>query len=154
MTDRFSKIVRVVELRSISSLTEAKVFLHAWVFFYGPPSLLILDNDKQFTDKLFQRVYLSLRMSIVLTTTYHPNAKDRAERFNRILIADLRAFIGGHPQRWLEFTSVISFAYNTQDHWCTGMDHFDLVLSRVLAHNHKGRAIRRAPIWLKKSDLT
>eukprot|EP00171_Calliarthron_tuberculosum_P008354 IDg8354t1 len=41
MTDRFSKMVRAVPLRSISALTVAKVFVRDWVFVYGPPAKLL-----------------------------------------------------------------------------------------------------------------
>eukprot|EP00171_Calliarthron_tuberculosum_P021926 IDg21926t1 len=62
MTDRFSKMVRAVPLRSISALTVAKVFVRDWVFVYGPPAKLLSDNGKQFTAKLFQSVCRSLRV--------------------------------------------------------------------------------------------
>lgn len=53
MTDRFSKIVRAVPVRSISALTVAKVFVRYWVFVLGLPARLLSDSRKQFTVKLF-----------------------------------------------------------------------------------------------------
>lgn len=130
MTDRFSKLVRAVPMRSISALSVAKVFVRDWAFVYGPPAQLLSDNGRQFTAKLFQSVCRSLRVANMFTTTYHPQTNGQVERFNRTLLAGLRAFVGEHPRRWHELTPALAFAYNTQVHRSTGVAPFDLVLSR------------------------
>lgn len=89
MTDRFSKLVRAVPMRSISTLSVAKVFVRDWAFVYGPPAQLLSDNGKQFTAKFFQSVCRCLRVSVsnMFTTTYHPQTNGQVERSNRTLLS-------------------------------------------------------------------
>eukprot|EP00171_Calliarthron_tuberculosum_P022257 IDg22257t1 len=130
MTDRFSKLVKVTALRNITALTVAKAFLENWVFCYGAPSRLLSDNGTQFTAKLFQYMCSKLGVSNLFTTTYHPQANGQTERFNRTLLAGLRAFVAEHSDTWNECIGPLAYAYNTQVHRTTGKPPFDLVLSR------------------------
>jgi hypothetical protein len=56
MTDRFSKLTRTLPLRSISAITVAKAFCEQWVFVYGAPRYVLIDNGTQFTAKFFLAV--------------------------------------------------------------------------------------------------
>jgi Integrase zinc binding domain len=44
ISDRFSKLVRTIPLRPITTYTVAVAFCHHWVFIYGTPRLLLSDN--------------------------------------------------------------------------------------------------------------
>jgi Integrase zinc binding domain len=56
ISDRFSKLTRMVPLRTITTLGVAKTFCDAWAFSYGPPRYLITDNGTQFNAKIFLAV--------------------------------------------------------------------------------------------------
>lgn len=126
---RFSKFTRVVPLVRTTALAVAKAFVKNWVFAYGAPATLLSDNGPQFAAKFFQQVCKTLGTVNKFTTTYHPQANGQVERFNRTVLAGLRAFVAEHPQRWHEFAPSLAFAYNTQVNPATGERPFDLVVS-------------------------
>lgn len=122
-------VCRLPGLKWILDLAEANGRLARW-------SLRLLEFDfkvfyrKGAKNTIADGVCQILRVTNMFTTTYHPQTNGQVERFNRTLLAGLRAFVGEHPRRWHEFTSALVFAYNTQVHRSTGVAPFDLVLSR------------------------
>ena len=130
ITDRFSKLVRAVPLKNIRGLTVARAFLENWILQYGAPLRLLSDNGTQFTAKLFQYMCERLGVSNLFTTTYHPQTNGQTERFNRTLLASLRAFVAEHPKSWDEYVGPLVYAYNTQVHSTTGLPPFNLVLTK------------------------
>ena len=128
--DRFTKLVRTVPLRRITTLVVAKAFVTHWVFVYGPPAELLSDNGKQFAARLFLEVCRVLGIKNKFTTTYHPQCNGQVERFNRTILAALRHFVADHPKEWDLFSDALTYAYNTQSHASTGLAPFELVLSK------------------------
>ena len=72
--DRFSKLTRVVLLKSFIALQVAKAFDTHWILCYGAPAHLLSDNGFLFTYKLFLHVCYELKVRNAFTTTYHPQA--------------------------------------------------------------------------------
>ena len=112
ITDRFTKLARVVPLRKITAYNVAVAFVEHWVFSYGPPECVISDNGKQFAAKFFQAVCELLGISNVFTSTYHPQTNGQVERYNRTILAMLRNYVNEHQNDWDEFASVLTYAYN------------------------------------------
>jgi len=129
MTDRFSKFSRAVPMKKITAINVAKIFLEHWIFAYGAPMNVVTDNGSQFTAQLFEFLCSHMGVRHALTTTYHPQTNGQAERFNRTLLASLRAFVGEHPKSWAEFVGAVTYAYNTQVHSSTRVPPFDLVVT-------------------------
>lgn len=129
MTDRFSKFSRAIPMRTITAINVAKAFLEYWIFAYGAPQTVITDNGSQFTAQIFEFLCSHMGVRHALTTTYHPQTNGQAERFNRTLLASLRAFAGEHPKSWAEFVGSVTYAYNTQVHSSTKVPPFDLIVT-------------------------
>lgn len=130
ITDRFSKLTRVVPLATITALSVANAFINHWVFAYGAPARLLSDNGSQFTAKFFQAICTKLGIKNVFTTAYHPQTNGQTESFNRKILSGLRAFVADHPATWHEDAGSIAYAYNIQVHNTTRLPPFDLVLTR------------------------
>lgn len=134
ITDRFTKLTKTVPLKRITATAVAHAFVHHWVFHYGPPRTLLSDNGSQFMARFFTEVCRIMGTKNVYTTTYHPQCNGQVERFNRTILSALRSYLGDHPRDWDEFTSALTYAYNTQVHKTTGLAPFELVLSRPPTH--------------------
>jgi len=130
ITDRFSKLVRVVALSSIKAIDIAKAFTKHWVFAYGPPKTILTDNGPQFAAKLLLEVDRILGIRAIHTSAYHPETNGQTERYNRTLVSALRKFVADHPRSWDMWIDVVTHAYNTQVHTSTGVAPFELVTSR------------------------
>jgi hypothetical protein len=130
IADRFSKLVRTIPLKTITTFTVASAFCHHWVFIYGAPRLLLSDNGTQFNSKFFQACCQILGIHQKFTTAYHPQCNGQVERFNRTILSQLRKYIGEHQNDWDLFNGALTYAYNTQVHTSTGCTPFELILSR------------------------
>jgi RNase H-like domain found in reverse transcriptase/Integrase zinc binding domain/Integrase core domain len=130
VADRFTKLVRTVPLKSITTMSIANAFCHHWIFVYGPPKTLLSDNGTQFNSKFFQACCQILGVGQVFTTAYHPQCNGQVERFNRTLLSQLRCYIGDHQDDWDLYHAALTYAYNTQIHTSTNQSPFNLVLSR------------------------
>lgn len=88
------------------------------------------DNWKHFTSKLFLDVCRILHVQNSFTTTHHPQTNVQVEIFNRAILPALRAYINAHTRDLDLYTSVLTYAYNTQHQKSTSVTPFDLVLSK------------------------
>jgi len=86
ITDRFSKLVRVVALSTIRAVDIADAFTRHWVFAYGPPKTILTDNGPQFTAKFLLEVHRILGVHAIFTSAYHPESNGQTERYNRTLV--------------------------------------------------------------------
>lgn len=130
ISDRFSKLTRTVPMRTTTALAVAKAFCDHWIFAYGPPRFLLSDNGTQFTAKLFVEVCRELGIAKVFTTAYHPQTNGQVERFNRTILNALRTYVAKSQSDWDEYTSAITFGYNSRIHASLGFAPFELILSR------------------------
>ncbi len=111
-----------VPLKNVTALSIAKSFVEFWILRYGPPAVVVTDNGSQIPSKLCQFACRMLRVKNAFTATYHPQTNGQAERFNRSLLAGLRAFVSDHSE-------LVTYAYNAQVQASTGVATFHLVLS-------------------------
>ena len=137
ITDRFTKLTRVIPLRKITAYNVTVAFFEHWIFPYGPPECVISDNEKQCAAKFFQAVCEQLGISNVFTSTYHPQTNGQVERYNRTILAMLRNYVMitsisiiENQNDWDEFAFVLTYAYTNHVHRSTRTTPFDLVVSR------------------------
>lgn len=130
ITDSYSKLLRTIHMKRISTLLVAQAFVHHWLFVYGPPQDLLSDNGIQFNERLFVDICRILGIKNQFTTTYHPQINGQVERFNRKILSALRRYVADHPTDWNLFTKALAYAYNTQPRTTTRLIPFELVLSR------------------------
>jgi hypothetical protein len=130
ISDRFSKLTRTIPMRTTTALAVEKAFCTHWVFSYGPPRYLLSDNGPQFTAKFFMEVCRELGIAKVFTTAYHPQTNGQVERFNRKILNALRTYVAKSQVDWDDYTSAITYGYNSRIHASLGFAPFELVLSR------------------------
>jgi transposase InsO family protein len=131
IADRYTKVTRTVPLRNVTALSVARAFVDQLVHVYGPPVPLLTDNCPQFMAKFFQAACAELGISKVFTTAYHPQTNGQVERYNRTILAALRAYVAKRQDEWDEYNSAVTFAYNCRVHSSLGMPPFELTVSRL-----------------------
>lgn len=64
-------------------------------------------------------------------STYHPQANEQVERYNRTLAAMLRSYVNDHQDDQDEYASAVTHVYSCQVPWSTRSTLFELVLGRA-----------------------
>lgn len=116
--------MKTLELKRITAMEIARVFVHNRVYVCSAPKLLISMTGKQFTAKLF------LETCQIFHVKNQKNGQ--IERFNRTIFAALRHYVSDHPRDWILFTDSLTYAYNSKFHENANLAPFYLVLSRRL----------------------
>ncbi len=98
ITDRFTKLVKIVPLRKMRAQDIARAFHRHWVFVYGAPLTVHTVNGPQFTAKFLLGAHRVFSIQEPFTIAYHPEANGQTERYNHTILRALRKFVGEHPQ--------------------------------------------------------
>lgn len=92
MSDQFSKMTLTYPLREITAYAVAQAFCKEWVYRYRLPTYLLSDRSAQFVCTFFNAICGILGVTRAFTSAYHHQNNDQVERFNRTIMASLRAF--------------------------------------------------------------
>eukprot|EP00170_Pyropia_yezoensis_P001001 contig_4663_g1005 len=90
--DRFTKLVRAMTLKGTTALEVASAFIKHWVAAYGIPDSTLTDNGPQFAAVYFQGGTGLLGIATNYTSPYHPQTNGQVERYNKIVMRQLRTF--------------------------------------------------------------
>ena len=100
ITDRFSKLARVVPLQSTKAPVVANALLEHWILPYGLPKHVLSDNGPQLVGKVFTTIRTMIRLKHDKTLAYHPQTNGQTERYNQTLVHRLRVFFNEHQRDW------------------------------------------------------
>ena len=87
------------------------------------------DRGAQFVSRFMRGTCRILGIRQAFTAACHPQTNGQAERFNRTLLASLRAFCGEHPKQWSNFLQAIIYGYKSTVHRATKLTPLQLVLT-------------------------
>ena len=130
ITDRFSKLMQVVALRTIAAYTVAVAFCDSWVLKYGVPRTSLSDNDPQFNTKFFYSTCRVLGITKLYTSASHPQTNGQVERYNRTISSMPRNYVSEHHHDWDVYVGPLTYAYSSHVHRTTRTTPFELLLSR------------------------
>jgi len=127
IVDGFSKMTRAIPLERIDAEIIAAAFLDYLGAAYGLPATVLSDNGPQFRSTFFQGVFSLLGISNGYSTTYHPQTNGQVERYNRIIVGQLRTYVEEHQDRWDELVSMLTLAYNSRPQQSNGVSTLEFV---------------------------
>nr|GEV97758.1 putative mitochondrial protein [Tanacetum cinerariifolium] len=80
------------------------------------PQVIVSDRDKVFVSLFWKELFKALKVSLHLTTAYHPQTDGQIEVVNRCLECYLRCMSREKPKAWPEWVSLAEYWYNTTYH--------------------------------------
>ena len=99
--DRFSKFTRFLPLAKLPSFKETADLIVREVFcVYGLPSDIVLDRGLQITSAVWKAFCSAVGATVSLSSGYHPQSDDQAERANQDLETSLRCMVSSNPSTW------------------------------------------------------
>uniref|UniRef100_A0A1X7TW34 Integrase catalytic domain-containing protein n=1 Tax=Amphimedon queenslandica TaxID=400682 RepID=A0A1X7TW34_AMPQE len=99
MVDRFTRWPEVVPLQDATAETVALGFITAWVSRFGVPSLITMDQERQFESSIWSQLMRILGTQRIRTTAYHPIANGLVERLHCQLKAAIKCLPS--PTDWV-----------------------------------------------------
>jgi hypothetical protein len=128
IVDKLTKYVHYVPTHS--SLKQegfAKLFVEEIAYKHGIPLKMIADRDARWAKAFWAAVAKHLGLSLLLSTSHHPQTDGQTEKANDSLEVALRAYTAGSRQSWAKWLPPLSFAYNSTPHSSTGYSPFFLL---------------------------
>jgi transposase InsO family protein len=153
IADRYSKVTKIIPLRTVTALSISTAFCDHWAYLYGPPISFIAIKGTRFCVTFFQAVCAELGITEVFATAYDPQTSGKVERYNRTILASLRGYFAARKDDWDDFTSAMKFAYNCRVHCSLGIPSFESALSipfRTLYLQASLRAQEKTPETKKR----
>jgi hypothetical protein len=133
MTGAFTKYV---ELAAIPNKTEdqvAKVLFERWFCRFSAPTVMILDQGKEFCNELVNRLCALWDVDKRRTSPYHPLTNWSAKSYNRSMRKYITAMTNTHPHiNWEDLLPSMMLSYNCHVHRGTGDSPFFLTFAHDL----------------------
>ncbi|MBW0508648.1 hypothetical protein O181_048363 [Austropuccinia psidii MF-1] len=117
-------------MSSITSLDLSHLFINNIFSKHGLPSSIVSDRGSLFVSSFWTNICQKLKISIDLSTAYHPETDGQTERVNWILEQYLLMYLSYHQDDWTTWLPLAEFAYHNSDHYSTKQSPFLTVYGR------------------------
>lgn len=128
--DQFTRWVEAVPISEQTAEVTAKALIHEFVSRFGSPLELHTDQGRNFESDMFAEVCRLFQVAKTRTTPYHPASNGQVERFNKTLLQMVRCYVDGNQKNWDEHLPLLTAAYRSSPHACTGFTPNRMMLGR------------------------
>ena len=126
VVDKFTKYSHFLGLsHPFTAADIAEVFFDNIYKLHGLPDSIVSDRDRIFTSTFWQELFKLVRVSLRMSTSYHPQTDGQTERVNQCLETYLRCFVHACPSKWVDWLSSAEYWYNTSAHSAIGCSPFE-----------------------------
>jgi transposase InsO family protein len=130
VVDRFTKYSHFIPLsHPFSAAVVVKAFFDTVYRLHGLPDSIISDRDKVFTSNFWKELFKPTKVTLSMSSSYHPQTDGQTERVNQCLETFLRCYVHACPSRWLDWLNHAEFWYNTAAHSAIGCSPFEALYS-------------------------
>ena len=133
LTDVLSKFVITKAVKDCSASTAVQFLINDVILKYGTPTGILTDNGTHFTSQLTNKLFESLGVTHLYSTTYHPQTNGQIERFNVTMDGKIAALCNERRTNWDEVLPFVTFNYNTSIHATTKQTPFEMMHGRRAA---------------------
>ena len=117
ITDRFSKYIEIVALKTKESTEVAKQIYEKWFLRHGMPKILTSDRGLEFTNQILRELCTLMNVDQLFTTAGNPKANSIAESENRNITKFCTKFLDDNSTAaWEDLIVPLQFHINTSYH--------------------------------------
>ena len=147
-TDKSSHAVIFIPGRETwNAANWADVLLRDVVRRWGIPLSIISDRGSIFVSDLWKSLFLKLDVSLLFSTSYHPQTDGQSEATNIHLQAMLRFFVNERQDDWVRFLGEAEFLINNTTTSATKMAPNEILFGFKLRDQERGRFWRFPKGW-------
>jgi hypothetical protein len=115
---------------TITALGSARLYLQNVWKLHGLPNSMLSDRRPQFVAEFMRELYCLLGITILSSTTYHPQLDGQTEHVNQELEQYIQIFVSKRQNDWDTLLLLGEFAYNNHIHALTQHTPFFLDMGR------------------------
>jgi len=125
IVDRLTEYAHCIPVKHPYTATSiAKLFLDNITKLYGMPQSIVSDRDTIFVSSSWKELFKLYKVTLNLSTAYHPQTYGQTERVNQCLEMYLRCSIQDSPTTWKSWLSLAQLWYNSSYHSSIGCSPF------------------------------
>ena len=138
MMDRFSRMIKLIPLPTITASCIAMAFRNHWLLNYGTPENVLTDRGTYFAGLIFGILRDLHGFKSLFTTSYHPRTNGRLERFHRYLKERLRILAAERnldyfsSDDWDIYIPNIQYSYNVTPNRMTKYSPYNIIYGDVV----------------------
>ena len=107
----------------------AEVFCKTIYKTHGFPKIIVSDRDAKFTSNFWKEFCKQTRITLNMSSAYHPQTDGKTEVVNKCLETYLRSFVTDKQNKWLQWLHLTEWWYNTTYHTSAKMTPFQELYS-------------------------
>jgi len=133
MTDRLTDYVKLEPTHSsATALDIAKLVYTSWYRHFGLPKAITSDRDKLFTSNFWKELHKRIKVSLRMSTSFHPETDGSSERSNKTMIESIRHYINLRHSDWVDHLIHVEAAMNNSVNATTGKSPTELVFGTTM----------------------
>ena len=130
IVDNFTRFAQAYPTRNKEAKTAADKLFNDFFLRFGFSDKILLDQGKEFENKLFHQLEKLMGIKRLRTTPYHPQGNGQTERFNKTILSMLRTLSDKEKLNWKDALNKMTHAYNSSRNSATGYSPFFLMFGR------------------------
>jgi hypothetical protein len=133
MTDRLTDYVKLEPTLSTATAKDIAVLVYkSWYRHFGLPKAITSDRDKLFTSNFWKELHKRIKVSLRMSTSFHPETDGSSERSNKTMIEALRHYVNLRHTDWADHLVHVEAAMNNSVNATTGKTPTELVFGAPL----------------------
>ena len=133
MTDRLTDYVKLEPTHSTATAKDiANLVYLSWYRHFGLPKAITSDRDKLFTSKFWKELHKRMKVSLRMSSSFHPETDGSSERSNKTMIESIRHYINLRQSDWVDHLIHVEAAMNNSVNSTTGKSPTEMVFGTTL----------------------
>src|SRR5437667_9348644 len=133
MTERLTDYVKLEPTHSSATAQDiARVVYSSWYRQFGLPKAITSDRDKLFTSKFWKELHKRIKISLRMSTSFHPETDGSSERSNKTMIEAIRHYVNLQHTDWADHLIHVEAAINNTINATTGKSPTEMVFGATL----------------------
>ena len=119
--DQLTKYLTLIPTVGVTGEEAAKKLVNKYIYVYGTPREIIMDNAKGLQSVFMKRILTLLKIKPIPISAGHPQSNGSLERAHSTIKEQSRLITQDEPEIWDEHVPQVQYIFNTMENQSIGM---------------------------------